>query len=78
MGDVRGPGLWRLTAGWPAQLACPVHLHPFGIHAPALLLPQVALHGCVTPRLLALGEVGCGGAVKVAAQQDLLPLQLTE
>lgn len=71
-------GAWGLTSRGPAPLACPVHLHALRVHTPALLPPHVTLHRRVLPRILALREVGGGRAVEVAAQQDLLPVQLAE
>lgn len=68
----------RLTAPRPPLLPRPVHLHPFGVHTPALLPPHVTLHWRVTPRVLALREVGSSRVVDVGAQQDFLLLQLAE
>lgn len=73
-----GAGRARLTSRGSPQPPGPVHLHALGVHTPALLPPHVALHRRVRPRILTLRQVGCGGAVDVAAQQDLLLLQLAE
>ena len=70
--------LAALTPRRPPPLAGAVHLHPVRVHTPALLPPQVALHGRVIPRILTLGKVGRGRAVDVAAEQNLLLLQLAE